>query len=370
MKYAIILLAASAFSVNAREYVTYITQTNVFPNPNGNGTLTNTSIIADIEPVGSQTASSAVMGRATFQLIADEVPTEEEIANKVPVRQHIMDTNGVVEYDISVNLSVIGPAADPHNASKPEGVPARTKVGQGFSVEYDVSGLQQPGTIDPERGDVWPLAATELKLQHVVDDFRNSAASTAFQGRIASNGITTVSHNAGLAPVAGNVGDAGVLGEETFSVFILPDADHPENVFQDEGSILIHPKENGDLDLEPRLEPGVTAYRIAPSIPTIANNVYPDGKIFVRVTGGALTQPLFIGRRRNTGSESANYEFTLKDLDSQLPGSGTYTVQLRYVDYFYSPNNALLQRQSIVLDTEQFTLNRSINVRGSVFSAE
>lgn len=370
MKYAIILLAASALSVSAREYVTYITQLNEFPNPDGEGILSNESIIADIDATGRELAPSSIMGRATFELIADEVLTQEEIDRGLVETQFIMDRDTVVGYDIEAEVTVIGPSADPHNLGKDDGTPARTKAGEGFHVEYKVSGLQTPGTVNSETGVDWPLAATELKLQHVVDNARVPSLSTATEGKIDENGTQTVFFNTALVNDPNSTGELDVQGKETFSVFVLPDIDFTRDALQDEDSVIVFPKENGDIRPAREPEDGGNSYREAPSFEVDVNNVYPNGNVFVVVSGGALATPILVSERKNTSAVSDSFSFNIQDIDDELLGSGDYIVELRYVDYFFSDSNDLLLEESTVLDAESFTLNRGIEVRSNVFTAE
>lgn len=351
MKLVTSIMTATVAVAGASEFTSSVVQVNTFTDPVSNVTRETSAMIADIGASDSSPAPASIMGRTVFQLVADEVLTQAEIESGEEPERIVLDEDTVASYLADGTVSIIGPADDPFNTSKNPNVAPRTKYGEGYTVVFETTGLENPAEVQ-EDGTRWPFAATNLKVQLTVEDNNDSSKDKFFETELDKNGTDTL-------PTSVNSDDSTTFGRETYRIFLRPDADNPKESELDSASIVVFPRESGSVS-------GITAgetYEVVPEINVDVQNMYPDGRVFLRVTGPGLEEPLRHGFRRNTEGIPKSHQFELKDLDRLLEDDGRYFIDLRYADHF--------GRRSLIGGRMPFTLQRVIRVRGgSIFTAE
>lgn len=261
------------------------------------------------------------------------------------LQEQLIDTEVVGAYLPEGDIWITTP--DPYNA----GIP-RTRIDQGFTVNYDISGLNT----SPDA----PEAARRVLLDHKVtpaigdpEDANLGEEIEAGQGFIDTNGVRSFQQQASPLIGADLFNSSGI---ETFSLFALPDGQVAELELSS-AQVQVWPLSTGAFS-------GVDSsntYTIAPPVSVNLENLYPDSETWVQVYPG----PLAVGTEGQRLTETfvliqnadkprdAVMEFTT--LDSVLDANGEWTLEVLHQTPFGIESIA----------STSINIDRDLKLRGS-----
>lgn len=348
---ALALASSLAFTLVHADttYMNQIRQTNSFKNEEGILIQTE-QLLTGLENKGSKQAAAGVMGVSVFKLMT----IVQDDSLQAP-EAYILDTETVSSYLADAQIKIIGPSADPYNSNSdnsPNHIP-RTQVGQGFTIEYTVSGLL-PETVDT------PEAASSVLLEHSTYSYDESGDSVKLGADPNSHERIDLSKNTTIRQwVSTSLTGADltkVRGEEIFTIYMKPEADHPELKELDAAKVIIWPLSDGKLS---GIQTGAVYSKI-PALSVDLIDLYPGSDTYLSITGGDLERPLTYGNRKNTGLTPLSVKYDLENLDQELKASGIYTVKLIHQSPF----------ETVLFDTISFQVERTIRIKAQIITSE
>jgi len=347
MKKSIITLLLTSTLIYAETaYLNQIRQTNTFKNDEGEMVQTQ-QLLADIDQSGGRLASEGVMGRSTFELIT---------INGDTAISRILDTVTVSSYLSDAKVEIQGPSADPYNGNS-NNIPnhvQRTQVGQGFTINSEVTNLLPSGAGVPE-------AASSVLYQEKTYTYAENGTEAAVGVAPTQTIEKDINSNENIVEEGSALGLSGTditqaRGEKIISIFMKPDEDNPEYTELDSAKIIIWPISNGSMS-------GVDSNAEYNKVPTITVNLidlYPSSNTYLKITGGSLEDPIIYGNRPNTSDIPLSIEYNLTDIDEVLKTGGVYRIELLHTSPF----------ETLSFADVTFKLTRTIKVNASIISSE
>ncbi len=234
------------------------------------------------------------------------------------IQEELIDTEIVGSYLPEGTLTITTP--DPYRA----GIP-RTRIDQGFTVTYDVGGLQSDLSA--------PEAARKVLLDHKLN-LTEGDPITGTPGPdldfkqvfISENGASDLVFNQTNLPYTDSYNDSGI---ETFTLLALPDGD-VARIQLDQAQVQIWPL--ADVSFSGIPQGG--AVKIVPDVLINLENLYPTSDTWVQFYYGPH-EPGTIGTRINGASVQLvdnavpdNRVIKLTTLDNLLLQDGVWTLEV------------------------------------------
>jgi len=353
--YTLFLTAPLLFakeSLKQDHYIHEITQVNTWVDDLGvsrrNELLLSELSGQTIGITGKRKAMSSIMGRSVFELMTtNETTNEDTILKTVTVDSYMAEVK---------ELTIIGPSQDPYNMNPDEisGFIPRTQIGQGYTIQYHVSGLLP-------KGKGIPMAASSLKLEQASYAYAENETSIIEEGNptlstsnIQKNGLSRTNV---LSRLTGS--DMTKLrGEDVVTIYMKadPEGGHPDENVMATAKIQIWPISDGSLA---GIREG-EIYSTVPSLTLDLIDLYPGSDTYLSITGGSLDEPLIYGNRTNTSNTPLSIKYSLTDLNKRLLSGGVYNVKLMHRSPF----------DEFVMSEVTFTLQRTIHVKASIITSE
>ena len=238
----------------------------------------------------------------------------------------------------------------------------RTRCDRPFYVNYTVSGLLASGA-------GVPAAALSVNLLHYVQSYGTGGtgvgidrtqATLLTQAAINANGTQTLTYAITVVPGSNR---AKVRGEETFSIFSLadPDCNAPSSQLASQ-YIQIWPVPDGTIT---GITNGQIIRMLLPQVTLTINDIYPNSQIYAQVYKGnavlGTTGTVVPGSSLVVqNSLPQNSVLVLNNYSSVFTSDGLWTMEL------LSKSPFGIDRLSYVT----FTLNRTINMNGTITTSE
>lgn len=232
------------------------------------------------------------------------------------LEEHLVDSETVGAYLPKGNLWITTP--DPYSG----GIP-RTRIDQGFTVNFEVEGLM--------KGKGVPKAAKKVLLDHKVANATGDPKASSLgpevefdQSFISRNGLGAVKFKASNIPGSDPFNDSGM---EVFRIFALPDGVIAELELS-KAEVQIWPMSRATIS-------GVSSkpYTIAPEVSVDLVNLYPDSETWVQVYPGSekvgtngtrLTESFALVK----DSKPRDSVLRFTNLDSILLETGEWTLEV------------------------------------------
>lgn len=342
MKFTTTILLCLAAVASADEiYLNQIWQISQSETPGGDPT---SELLTDLAPNGTTFSKDPVIVSSVFQLTTTHRTTGQE---------HLLDEKTVSGYHPQATITIV--TKDPYEA-----IP-RTRVDHPFTVEYTTSGII---TDDPEA----PAGAKGVNLERKVTAYgadqtqsnEDTTYSIVSQDTVSSNGEHDLSNVTTAIPSSDLT---TVHGEEVFSIFTLDtreDEDGNEVFSQlDSATVQILPIASGSIS-------GVTKGETYNQIPTLTISgvdLYPNSDTYLYFY--KTDEPTVNGRIGNNKAEPiapVTKVWTTSGLNAAITEDGGYTLELRH--------ETVLDEAPIVLASTDIEVERGIEMKGSVISAE
>ncbi|MDQ8189433.1 hypothetical protein [Roseibacillus persicicus] len=232
------------------------------------------------------------------------------------LEEHLVDTETVGAYLPKGTLWIT--TADPYAG----GIP-RTRIDQGFTLNFEIEGLRKGGDA--------PKAAKKVLLDHNVAAATGDPKTSNLgpeedfgQSFLTRNGTGAINFSASNIPGTDPYNDSGV---ETFRLFALPDGQTAELELS-KAEVQVWPMSKATIS-------GVTksSYTIAPEVTVDLVNLYPESETWVQVYPGP--ESLGTNGTRLTESFALVSDVKPRDsvlrftkLDSVLLDSGEWTLEV------------------------------------------